>query len=465
MDSGDLMAVTLRKKPTKPSLKKKPKKKKPALYREPKPEPFDPLAPQYTSPSQIETAALQQARSQIQPALDEITREETRAQGMTDRRRSDLKSWYDWAGGVANQAVGTTTAGLGALTGANNTASQRAQDTLAAALKSTQGQEDQFANMLNASSVNAADPNVMGAVQANDSANQQMLASAAAAAMGVTGAQPGQFALGGVRSLEDEARRYQGVMDELGGARRSTTARLPDLLASIRDNIWTREGERYTTRTQLSEAKANRRFQESLAGQELGLKKRSQNFQEDLAEQELGEKKRSARVQEGLSAAGIGIDQQNADTQRAALEQEAAGAGTEEDKKLAEARAKRFNNGVAALNSYLTPGKDDFQEIENPDGTKKRKVASSYYKRLSFDQALRMLRGQTGMGPLESLYLLRDTVNTSDPFFKRWNERAKKMINDHLNPGWRTRKDIKEGRVAKPKGKLGKRPPKNLPKG
>jgi hypothetical protein len=98
-----------------------------------------------------------------------------------------------------------------------------------------------------------------------------------------------------------------------------------------------------------------------------------------------------------------------------------------------------MRNAATMINEFLKPGKNEVN--------KHGQVRQVYQQRMKngFDEALQMLRQQAGLGPVDSLRLLANSLPGGPPF-DRWRQRANRLIAGH-----RLARQPGQGRSAVPR--------------
>ena len=401
---------------------------------DPMQQPYDPTKTQYGTNQDFEDAVGATSRAQIQPGLDDIASQERAAMSASDRRMQELRGWYDWAyqnnAGAATQATNALTQAAAA----QATGGQEAQDTLSAALKASQDTQAGLVGNLGGQSTDT------GQNAALLAGNQQYQAALQQAANANAGSQAQTLQgnlyglqLKGLEAGKAEQSRRSGLESGFANQRTDLANRLPDLQVQSRQQMQELEA----ARVQLGESVANRKFQEYLASQQLDLSKKNQSFQQWLAGEqlEISERGQSESERQGAASRSIARGQFRLDQAKTAaeiqrLQSEAGQSGDKQKQEQAKQRGERMKNAATMLNEYFKPLPAEYT-TSNVDGTKKVKLNTQQYQsRLSFDDALQQIRSQAGMGPIDSLRLLRNTL-PSDPFFNRWRQRADRLLMGH----------------------------------
>lgn len=418
---------------------------------------YNPMTPSFRGAGALQNTAERHATEALAPQLSSIDSAISSAKGGSERRQADLGAWYGDATAKAEAAAKRASDALGNLLSVSGTTLGNAGNSMEATLKE-----------LGSTPNMAMETDPAALLAALGSSEQSLLggiASAGAPSVGALNEAPANLSVGLTRAREGEAARLQGEVGELGNQKAAAMNSLPSLISQERTRLESREIDKVKAERdyrlavqQFGEARAGRLFNEWLAEQELGLNRRQQTFQEYLAEWEARNTETSQADQSALGWADLGQRGNEADQAESAEEKKAR----EEREKL---RGEQRQRGADLLASYLAPTMVPKYKEGKKMGERPQK---DWEKSKTFDQALQMLRTQAGMGPLDSLYLLRDTLRgmltpdvPGDPW-ERWYERARGMINDHLHPGWRERRteqDIRAGRVARPKGRLDPLPP------
>lgn len=426
-------------------------KKKPSPKRKPipskTPQAYDPLAPSFKTPQDLEGAAKAQAQASIQPLLDAIKEKDTRNQSASAARSQEIGQLYSWANDQLRNSFDTTTKALNNLIATSNAGSQQAQDTLAAALGSAADKQAALQQQLGGMGPEPQDQAILKAAAAQAAGQQGFLSSQAGALTAGAGERQRLGAVGATEASDAERRRLNALLQESEGQRQDVLGRLPDLITSARSDLQNQESQKAATRKQLSQSETQEKFQEWLATQQLGLSKNNQTFQQWLAQQQLGLDTRKQTHQEKIDWANVGINQAQANAALAEINAKA------KDKK-SQLRAKQWNNGAKLLNQYLqgfqdqgnvtvvtVDGKqirvktnDQGVPLKNPvDATTNGgyipagPVANPHY-----DDAYQLLTGEAGMSKSDALRFLARTSK-----FSTWRSRARRELNNLKRRGGR----------------------------
>lgn len=387
--------------------------------------PYDPSKSPYTTQNDFDSAVNSMAQNQIQPGLDDVAIRERAMQSASDRRMQELRGWYDWAyqGNSAN--VGAAQTALANAAAAQAQGGQETQDVLRQALGANRDAQSQLVQNLGGQ---ATDTGTQDKLLATNDAMNAALNSAATANANTYGAgMQGDLytlQLAGIEAAKNEQQRRAGLESGFSNERTQLNNSLGDLRTQARTTLDTQE-----------QTRANQAFQQYLAEQELGLSKKNQSFQQWLAEQNLNldkekleEDKKSGRTTRSLARANYQLDAARVANEARKIEADAANSGDEATQAQAKARADRMRNGATMVNEYLKPTDTDYDT--NPDTKKKTLNQETYFGRLSFDDALQQLRTQAGMGPIDSLRLLRNSL-PRDKKFDRWRQRADRLLAGH----------------------------------
>jgi len=406
----------------------------PAPEVDPMQQPYDPTKSQYGTNQDFENAVGATSRAQIQPGLDDVNAQERAMQSASDRRMQELRGWYDWAYQGNSAAATQAQQALTQAAAAQAAGGQESQDALTAALQGSQATQADLVGNLGGQATDtgqnaallAGNQQYAGALQAAANAN------ASSQAQTLQGNLYG-LQLKGIESGKAEQARRAGLESGYQNQRKDLSNRLPDLQVQSRQQLQELEA----ARVQLGEAVANRKFQEYLAAQQLDLSKQNQTFQQWLAGEQLdiSERGQTESERQGAASRSIARGQFRLDTAKTAaeikrLQSEADQTGDKNKVAQAKARGERMKNAATMLNEYFKPQSSEYT-TSNVDGTKKVTLNTKQYQaRLSFDDALQQIRSQAGMGPIDSLRLLRNTL-PSDPFFNRWRQRADRLLMGH----------------------------------
>jgi hypothetical protein len=434
------------------AMAKPPKKRKPVVPAAKKPatapatpaaKPYDIFAPRYPTQGALDETARTNAQTQVQPVLNEVGLQRQREGGMHAGREQDLSDWYGWAADQAKQNLAALSTGMQGVVSAAGAAGQNASDLLGAAMRGGQEREQDFGKMVGAGSygggkdengfpeAQAFDPQLLAATAADNAAGRNNLTNLSLATLGAEGARGGLLGTGLIQAQQAEDRRHRGVGDDLQTQERQATGQLPGLISTETQKLGDDEFQRQLAVKQYGEQKANRLFQQYMSEKEFGLKSKSLDFQQWLSKQQLSldtrsesETERSHKVTEGQQATSIGIDQQRADQEGARIQADIDNATDPNTKEQLKLKAQRHNAGVAALSSYLAPAKSETNKSGVLTHTKKG-GPTNYSKRVSYEQALRILKGQVGIGPVEARQIIAATVSMPD-----WRKRAEREANE-----------------------------------
>jgi hypothetical protein len=408
----------------------------PAPPVDPMTQPYDPTVSQYGTNQDFENAVGANARSQIQPGLDDVNAQERAMQSASDRRMQELRGWYDWAYQGNSAAATQAQNALTQAAAAQAAGGQESQDTLAAALKASQDTQAGLVRNLGGQATDtgqdaqllAGNQQYAGALQAAANANASTYANK------LQGDLYG-LQLKGIESGKAEQSRRAGLESGFANQRTDLSNRLPDLQTQSRQQMQELEA----ARVQLGESVANRKFQEWLSQQQLGLTKQNQTFQQWLAGQQLDISNRSQAESErqGASARSIARGQFQLDSAKTAAEiahmgDQAKQTGDKTKIEQAKARGERMRNAATMINEWLKPTEAE-QSTSNIDGVKKTAVDQKAYQdrmKNGFDEVLQQIRSQGGLGPIDSLRLLRNSL-PSNPVFNRWRQRADRLLMGH----------------------------------
>lgn len=420
--------------------KKHPPTAKPKLTKQQAPAPYDPYAP--LDPSVIEANARARAQSQVAPELGTLAGIARDTAGAHDTRQKELVGWYGGLQGTLDKSFNQTSSALNQLIALNNQGGVDANNVLSAALRQGNQPVDSAAAMMpGVSTPQSNDAQALASAAAN-AANQSNFVGANA--MGTLQAQGDRRQLatvGGIEASAAENRRYDASRKELGNQVMDVARRIPDLTNVARQDIQALE----TQKTQLGEARANRLFQQWLAEKELNLKTKNETFQEYLGQQNLGLQQGQLGLdtakfkhQSSIDWAQIGLNQREIEARLAEIK----GKKGDDRSKL---RAKQWDNGLAMLQSYMAPTKQEGPiGVEDPAQLTDDNGNQLQAYRRSYDDAFRILTGQAKMSKSDALQVLA----ASD--FGSWRSRARKELYK-----------IKAGTIKKlPKGaKVGKNTP------
>jgi hypothetical protein len=172
-------------------------------------------------------------------------------------------------------------------------------------------------------------------------------------------------------------------------------------------------------------SRQNQMFQQYLAEKELGQSAQNQTFQQWLAKQQLRLSGREQSEAERQGRRGAREANRRFVLDSAQVEAQARKAEGDKTDERAKQRGERMRNGAAMLDEYLKPGKNEVN--------KHGQIRKAYYDRLSFDDALQVLRTKAGMGPIDSLRLLINSLPQNFPNRARWVQRGRRLLNGHLS--------------------------------
>jgi hypothetical protein len=385
---------------------------------------YDPLAPSFKYQRGYKRAIKRRAQSQIDPLLGEVNTEGREAAGAHNTRAQELTGWYNHAGDAAKAGFDRLQQATKGLLGSASGYQGDAQGALASALRQQQGDAQSEAAKLGVSAP-AQQPGLLESLQATGSGNQLGLTGDIAGLLGRSSADIGITGLRGVEAGQQEGDRYRAITDELTKRRRDIMGTLPGLREQARGAI-----------DQEELGKAGQRFQQGLARDQFGLQedqfgldkqrfgeeKKTGKAQRKLARLQFGEDVRSHKVGERQQDEQLGISHDQVANERQRIHNELVTAIDQTEKDNAVAKAKAFNSGVEALQSFLKPTKAE---------TRKNGSIKSTYKR-SFADAYDTLTYQLGMSPNEALRVLR----TAKQFRKKANNKLLRRKISKGTPGY-----------------------------
>lgn len=370
---------------------------------------YSPTAPSFKNQRGFNRAVRRRANSEVQPLLQDINLQREREASAHANRAAEQSRWYGYEDQALRAGADRTAQSLQALMGSVQGMSGGGADALNAALR--QQSESQAADARNmGSSALGTDPAIAQALAARRGAGDMSLAGNLATSITSANNLVGVGGIAGREASEQEGRRYRGITDTLSDQESDIRGRIPGLREQARASI-----------SQEELGKAGQRFQQNLASQEFGLskkqfglQKRGQKFQENLAEEQFGEEKNQNKRAQKNQNRQFGMDQQTIDIQKMQFAQDITDAATEEDKVMAEQRAKSFNDGVEALNSFMEPTKSELDKKGRPN---------KLYHR-SYADALDLLTMQLGipMGMAYKILRTSDFQNQGSPSWRRESE-------------------------------------------
>jgi hypothetical protein len=391
----------------------------------PKPQRFDPLAPQFKYQKGFNKAVRQQANSQVAPALGDVNQRIGEAQGAHTTRNSELQGWYGYAantGQAANNALGDR---MQSILGSLQTQGGASGDALSAALRQSMDQTAPQAAALGVQGPQT-DPAYADALRAYQGENNLSLVGDIGSGLQRAAADQGILGITGREAADAESRRAQSTMSDLTKERTGIKQQIPGIRSQIAEQLRNQEL-----------ARAGQVFQQNLAQSQFGLDKKQfglskaqfrqtkkeAKFQHGLANKQFGEDVRHNQVGEAQNQQQIAnqysVDMANVATQNAQLQQNIDKAQTAQDKEVATAHAKAFNNGISAVQAWLKPEKFEMKK----SGETRNKV----YKR-KFNDGLDMLVHQTSL----PIGLALKVMAAFPPFRKEANKRLIKLRNDRL---------------------------------
>lgn len=405
-------------------MPKKPKKK---------PKPYDPLAPSFKYQKGFNKAVKRRARAQVQPLLQDVGQRRREAVSANTEREADIGGMYGAeraARTAGNTQLKDALTGLMSSMGGMGT---EVQNAMQAALGQSQAREQEAAAQLGVVAP-GQDPSYLAALAAGTTGNKMGLGGDMATALTRGAANLGISGVGERNALENEDRRYQGIISGLDQERTDIRSRLPGIMETMRGAIGQEEMGKLVTgeqmdlaRDQFGEIKRGNRFNERMTRR-----------QHRLAKEQFGETKKQNKASRQDAKARLKLDEGTLQLQRDQLEIEKTGAVDEAGKKAAENKAKQFDSAVEWLTGFLAPGDQDKVLADPEDPSSKMVTRPDYLKTRSFDEAYEQLRARYGLGPLMALGVL-----ASAPI-PRWRERSAEL-----------RKRIKANRLRKRTGAAG----------
>lgn len=368
--------------------------------------PFSPFE-SYGNVGEFEDALERRLRGQVDPLLGNITEQERREQGRHERRQSDLSNWYGAQAQQLGQAFSDTERALNNLIASRNSAGGQSQAALAAALRSTQSDQNALAQMLGAPPPPSdVDENVLGAAAAIDQAQNTGLTGQAVARVSAAGERRNIAPTGMLRASEGEARRYGGVQQEIDRARREIQDRVPSIREELRQRM-----------IQDALQAGNLQFQQNLARDEFGLQeeqaaaeRQNMRFQQRLALQQLGLDERRLAHQQNIDLAQLDLQAQEI---QAAIE----AAGSDDERADAEARGEAFARGADWLNSFLQRARG-----ETRDRNRAREEGRPLYNRRP-EEAYRVLTKRFGLSRRDAVRLIH---SVADGRWERFSTRPRR---------------------------------------
>jgi hypothetical protein len=188
--------------------------------------------------------------------------------------------------------------------------------------------------------------------------------------------------------------------------------RVPEYRERARSSLGQEMRERQNQRFQQRLASEQFDFQQQESNREFRLNRQNLKFQQWLAEAGFNLEKLNSKNANNLSWAQLALDQKALDQQRELAMQEMNNAGNGNTDAQA---AKRWENGVAALSGYMSPGDDD----RYPKGhDKEGPVNPKLWKRNhNPEDLLRTLVGQIRLPRKAALRLIASSSNGK---FRNW---------------------------------------------
>lgn len=357
------------------------------------------------------------ARRQIQPLLQDIRQRRREAAGAHKAREADIDRFTEYD------------------VGARTTANQRLQEALTGIMGGVQdltgdasaGLQAALRQQADAASASAAelgvaapgmDPQLLAALGARSAGNRMGLAGEAAGMIGRSAADIGIAGVEGREAGTNELNRYQSIRDALSGERSDVRATLPQLIADMRSKV-------------IQEQLAME--QQELAEDQFGEERRSNRFnrrmgrrQQRLAEDQFGEQKRAGKHARKMARKQAKLDRDSLNLAKEELAQNILNAGSEQEKKHAQARADRFNAGVELLSAWIKPTDQE----QGKGGRMGGKKTAAYQQRLihGYQEMVQQIMASTGMGPVDARRVVLAAADRTSEWGQRWVERAQREI-------------------------------------
>lgn len=349
----------------------------------------------------------QNAKSEYQPELNQLSTEESGEQGLHQTREGDNVNIYNQYSEQAKEAFNTAQSAMGSIAARQNSSTAAGQQALQAALSNTGvsglgtvANQDQFTN--EAAGLGNEGSQVLAGEQS-----------------GLTGEMAKDLLVPGAGLQEAsgaEQARSNSVLSKIGGERKKVLANVPNIIAKTRTEMTKSEQER----------EANK-LQQEIATNKLGLEKNATGKESTLKGAELSQKKTESDEQINLKnqelATSAGLESSKLQVEREKISAEGKRAKTAEQKVAAEAAGKRFDRGLEIMAGYLKenpkaeyrPGAPNAQQLAAEGKQEYRRDAQHLYNiltqqgNLTAPEAFRLMRS-SGNGYIEQFATTHEAI-------------------------------------------------------
>lgn len=397
---------------------------------------YNALNSPYGSQKSFEKGVEQNAKSQYQPELDQLSSEQTGEQGLHEQRQSDNVNIYKQYSEQAQQAYEKARSTMSEIAARQNSSTAAGQQALQAALSNT-----------GVSGLGAV-PNqsqFMGEAAGLGNAGSQTLAGEQT---GLTGEMSKDLAVPGAGLAEatgTEQTRSNAALAKIGNERQKVLANVPNVIAKTRTEMGKQEQEREANKLQAQIANKKLGFEK---GEKLEAAKEKNQLVRSAAQE-----KNEATAAAHREAAGI--RNEAVEAHKKELDEKIAAAKDAKAQALAKLAAERYNNGLAVMTSYLKENpKTEYRPGSLPAG-QAPEPGKIEYKRNAQDLYNKLTK-QANLTAPEAFRIMGSSGNGYIEQFAREHEA---IYNRNLHP---TARRVTNRKGGPQEQRIG--PPPNLPK-
>lgn len=336
------------------------------------PQPYNSLNSPYKTQGQFNQAVEKTAKASYEPELNELKAEEGGETGLHAQREADNVNIYKQYSEQAQQAFNVAKTTMAEIASRQNSSTAAGQAALQAALSNT-----------GVSGLNgvAKPGEFMEEAAGIGNAGSQELAGMQS---GLTGEMAKDLSVPGAglsEASQTEQTRYNAALAKLGNERAKVLGNVPNVIAKTRGEMSKNEQDR----------EANR-LQAQLANQKLGVEKEAKvevgKEKNQLVRQAAQEKNEAT---ETIKRQEAGIKEEAVQNQKKALEEKILLARNKKQEATAKLEAKRYDNGLKIMTSYLKenpktefrPGVPNSQQLLSEGKVEYRRNAQQLYNMLT----------------------------------------------------------------------------------
>lgn len=387
------MALSVRKKPATVRKVPKPKSKRSEN------QPFNVLKSPYKTQGDVTRAVRERAKQSYTPALREIEAQKKEEEATHLGRTQDIERFYGFWNRSLSDAYERTNSALNHLITNRDEMSKVSRGSLEAALRASDMAASERASALGVRPGASESQGLNTAAYGAEQAETNSLAGQAASMIAAASQRQSLGSVGAIQESNRESARNRNILENLRTQRSRITGQIPAYEETAREQLY-----------QQLLAQQNQGFQQGLAGRQFGLSR--EQFGLDVQRQ---------KHQEKVDWANAAINQHQVENEAARIQKEIDKFTNNEQKTLAQAKARRWDKGSEWLSKYLTPGPSDIVKIHGEEGKTTTKINPKTYTR-DFTQAYRVLTVRYGMDPI-SAYRLLSTVTLTG-----WRKNALSQI-------------------------------------